>query len=103
VNVKPELVIRIPAGSVDNPDNSFGPGGQLAVRYIAPGTKVTWLNTDNVPHRIHADDQNGFNHQEGEMSGNGGSYTVTVDAPGVYNYNCHIHSQMQGTLVVMQP
>ena len=48
VTVKPELTLRIPAGSVDNPENSFGPGGQVTVRYVAPGTKIRWVNDDTV-------------------------------------------------------
>jgi plastocyanin len=100
VTVKPELVIRIPQGSVENPENSFGPGGQLTVRFVAPGTKVTWVNDDSVNHRIHADGINGFDHQPNEMNAQGGSYTVTIQAPGTYDYNCHIHGQMRGTLVV---
>jgi len=102
VTVKPELLIRIPQGSVDNPDNSFGPaGGTIAVRFVNPGTKVTWTNDDTVAHRIHADDVNGFNHQPNNLAP-GASYSSTIEAPGTYDYNCHLHPQMRGRLVVMQ-
>jgi plastocyanin len=100
VVVKPELVIRIPQGSVDNPENSFGPAGKNTVRLVAPGTKITWINDDTVPHRIHGDNANGLNHEPNNMAAAGGSYTVTITKAGVYNYRCHIHSQMEGTLII---
>jgi plastocyanin len=98
--VKPEIVIRIPQGSVDNPENSFGPNGQVRVRYVAPGTKITWVNDDAVNHRIHADGAGGIQHQQGEIPP-GGSYTDTITGAGVIDYNCHIHGQMKGRLVVL--
>lgn len=100
ITVKPELTLHIPAGSVDNPDNAFGPGGRVAVRYVAPGTKVRWVNDDTVPHRIHATDGGaGLDHQPNNM-GTGGSYEVTMTQRGTFEYNCHIHAQMRGVLVV---
>jgi plastocyanin len=99
VTVKPELVIHIPANALNNPDNAFGAGGQIKTRFIAPGTKVTWVNDDAVAHRIHGDGVNGLDHEPNNM-GPGSSYSVTLQAPGIYNYYCHIHPQMVGTLVV---
>lgn len=98
VTVTPTLILRIPPNALNNPDTSFG--GTKTVRYVAPGTTVTWINDDTVNHRIHADDVNGFDHQQNEMNAGGGSYSVQIMAPGVYDYNCHLHSQMVGQIVV---
>ena len=97
VAVRPELVLHIPPNALNNPDQAFG--GTVTVRYLAPGTRVVWLNDDNVVHQIHADGAGGLDHQPDTM-GNGESYTVTIVAPGTYDYNCHIHPQMTGRLVV---
>lgn len=95
--VKPELVVRIPPNALDNPSMSFG--GSLRVRYFAPGTKITWVNDDTINHRIHGNGAGGLEHQAENLQP-GGSYSVILTAPGVYEYGCHIHPQMTGQLVV---
>ena len=97
VEVRPELVLHIPPNALNNPDQSFG--GSVTVRYVAPGTKIVWVNDDTVTHRIHADGSGGLVHEADQM-GPGQSYTVTIIAPGTYDYSCHIHPQMTGRLVV---
>lgn len=99
--VKPELVIRIPTDAKNNPDVAFG--GEQRVRFVSPGTKITWVNDDDENHQIHAgNDAQGFPHEPNEMQP-GASYTVTITEAGEFDYGCHLHGQMQGRLVVMQP
>lgn len=99
VTVEPELMMRVPVNAVNLGADAFG-AGATTVRYFAPGTRITWVNDDVVPHRIHADGVNGLNHQDDDMAAGGGSYSVVIDAPGTYGYSCHIHPNMTGVLVV---
>jgi plastocyanin len=103
VLVKPELVIHIPPDAKNQPEISFGPANGIAtVRFVAPGTRITWVNDDSEPHRIHANDISaaaGFPHQQEDLMP-GDSYSVTINAPGEHDYGCHIHSQMVGKLIV---
>lgn len=102
VTVEPELIMRVPINAVNMGAEAFG-NGATTVRYFAPGTRITWVNEDVVPHRIHADGINGLDHQDDDMAPGGGSYTVTINAPGTYGYSCHIHPNMTGVLVVSEP
>jgi plastocyanin len=97
VEVKPELVIRIPAGALNNAAMSFG--GSVKTRRFGTGTKVTWINGDNIDHRIHGNGTGGLNHQANNLVP-GASYSVTMTAIGTFNYNCHIHGAMTGQLVI---
>ena len=63
---------------------------------IAAGTKVTWVNRDEVPHTI--DDSNKLFHSAALDTDEAYSYTFTT--PGTYQYGCRLHSQMMGTVVV---
>jgi hypothetical protein len=100
VLVKAELVIRIPLNALGDPSHALG--GDLAVRYVSPGTKITWINDDSIAHRIHGSGVNGFDHEPDDLEP-GASYSVTITAPGEFNYGCHLHSQMVGHLVVLDP
>jgi plastocyanin len=100
VTVVPELRVHIPANALNNPSEAFG--GSLTVRYVTPGTTITWINDDAIAHRIHADGINGFVHQDNDM-GPGGTYSVVVLAPGIYDYSCHLHGSMTGQIVVADP
>src|SRR5512143_981640 len=44
---------QAPAAQVKIDNFSFGP----AVLTVAPGTKVTWTNRDDIPHTVVADDK----------------------------------------------
>ena len=60
------------------------------------GSAVTWVNRDAAPHD--ATDQAG-----GWTTGmlkQGQSMTLAFDSPGVYQYHCTIHPNMQATLTV---
>jgi hypothetical protein len=100
VTVRPELVIHIPPGAI----RAAQPFGALPtdIPFVSPGTKVTWINDDSVPHQIHADNVNGLNHELSAMRPHGGRYSVVIRAPGQYQYHCHIHTNMQGGLNIGQ-
>jgi plastocyanin len=98
LTVRGELVIHIPAGARDMGDAAFGPN-PMRVPMLQAGTKITWVNDDTIAHRIHADGVNGFDHEPSNLAP-GRTYSVTVSSPGRYDYNCHLHDAMKGTVVV---
>jgi hypothetical protein len=73
-------------------NNAFNPP-QLNV---APGTTVTFVNRDSVPHTVTAD--NGL-FDSGELAP-GSSYPVVLDGAGTVTYHCKLHPEMQGSIVV---
>lgn len=63
---------------------------------VPAGTVITFNNQDSTAHTATAQDGS-FN------SGNlnpGESYSITLDKPGTYVYNCSYHPNMTGTIVV---
>jgi plastocyanin len=63
---------------------------------VAPGTMVTWVNNDQVPHTATAND-GAFD--SGTLQP-GQSYSFTFDKPGTYAYHCNIHPYMTATVTV---
>jgi plastocyanin len=57
---------------------------------VAPGTTVTWVNDDQVPHTVTAND-GAFD--SGTLQP-GQSYSFAFDKPGTYAYHCNIHPYM---------
>jgi plastocyanin len=78
--------------TVDISDNAFNPS-QLNV---APGTTVTFVNNDTVPHTATAD--NGA-FDTGELQP-GYSMDVFLDGEGTVPYHCELHPEMKGSIVV---
>jgi plastocyanin len=78
--------------TVEMRNNAFNPP-QLNV---APGTTVTFVNNDNVPHTATAD--NGL-FDSGELAP-GSSFPVVLDGAGTVTYHCELHPEMQGSIVV---
>jgi plastocyanin len=63
---------------------------------IAPGTRVTWINNDDVPHTVTA---NGKAFNSGTLD-TGDKFSFVFDKPGTYSYFCAVHRHMTGTVVV---
>jgi plastocyanin len=97
VDVANELVIPIGEGTAAG-DHPFPGTSQIRL-----GASVRFVNLDQTRHRIHSDSGNaGFPHEpspgmdpalEGEQ---GGSYAVTIDRTGGFNYYCHEHQVGSG-------
>ena|SRR5258708_3725638 len=67
-----------------------------AVLTVKPGTTVTWLNHDDVPHTV-------VDHDERFKSGaldTDGKFSFTFKTPGTYNYFCTLHPRMTGQIIV---
>ena len=64
---------------------------------VKPGTKVTWINNDDVPHLI-VNVQGAF--KPSTVLDTDQRFSVTLNKPGTYDYFCSLHPKMQGKIVV---
>lgn len=67
-----------------------------ATLVVAPGTTVTWTNTQKVNHTITLDDGSASSDNVAE----GGTFSFTFLTPGTYEYHCAIHPNMTGSITV---
>src|SRR5215210_7309121 len=81
--------------TVEIRNNAFNPP-QLNV---APGTTVTFVNRDSVPHTATAD--NGL-FDSGQLAP-GASYPVVLEGAGTVTYHCYLHPETRGSIVVGEP
>ena len=72
---------------------TFGP----AVLTVKAGTTVTWVNGDDIPHTVVADDKTTF---RSKVLDSDDSFSFTFARPGVYPYFCSIHPHMTGKVIV---
>ncbi|MFO1209845.1 MAG: cupredoxin family copper-binding protein [Amaricoccus sp.] len=63
---------------------------------VAPGTTVTWVNRDDIPHLV-VDTGKGF---RSKALDTGDSYSFTFASPGSFEYFCALHPHMTGKVVV---
>jgi plastocyanin len=71
---------------------SFAP----ATLTIKAGTKVTWINRDDVPHTVNENDKR---FKSGPMDTDD-QFSYTFSAPGTFNYFCALHPKMTGQIIV---
>lgn len=67
---------------------------------VAPGTTVTWVNEDDIPHTVVADDKVMF---KSKVLDTGDRFAFTFAKPGTFGYFCSIHPHMTGKVVVKAP
>lgn len=65
---------------------------------VAPGTKVTWSNTDEEPHTVTSAD--GGKTFKSPALDTDDKFSFTFGKPGIYKYFCSIHPRMVGTVIV---
>jgi len=75
---------------------AFDPPNATAT--VSPGTTVTWVNNDQVPHTVTATNPAGV-FDSGTLQP-GQSYSFAFDKPGAYAYHCNIHPDMTATVTV---
>jgi len=63
---------------------------------VKPGTKVTWVNRDDVPHTA-TDTDKRFNSKTLDTDD---QFDFTFSEPGTYNYFCALHPKMTGQIIV---
>ena len=64
---------------------------------ISAGTKISWVNDDNMVHTVTADDAS-FN--SGDINP-GNSFSYTFNTVGTYNYHCVHHAGMTAVVTVL--
>ena len=77
--------------TVEIRNNAFNP----AELHVAPGSTVTFVNNDNVPHTATSDTKL-FDLEIPP----GSSYPVVLEGEGTVPYHCELHPEMKGTIVV---
>jgi Icc protein len=68
-----------------------------SVLAVASGTKVTWINNDDVPHLI-VNVEARF--KQSPVLDTDQRFSAVLHAPGIYNYYCSLHPMMQGKIIV---
>ena len=63
---------------------------------VPAGTTVTWVNHDDVPHTVTANDK-GFDSKALDTDQR---FTHVFKAPGTYSYYCQVHPHMTGQIIV---
>lgn len=75
---------------VSSDDDGFSP----AIIKVKSGTKVTWTNNDSLSHIIN------FTNEESEVLNAGEMFNKTFSGTGTFDYDCGIHSNMRGIVIV---
>ncbi len=89
---------HLPAGSKANTDMvkidnfSFTPQSLT----VHPGTTVTWINKDDVPHTVTSNEKK----FKSPALDTDERFTFTFSAPGTYSYYCSVHPHMTGKIIV---
>ena len=76
-------------------DFAFGP----STITVPAGTKVTWVNKDEEPHKVVSVDET----FKSKAIDTDGEFSFVFDKPGAYKYFCSVHPRMVGTVVVVDP
>jgi plastocyanin len=63
---------------------------------VKPGTTVTWINEDDIPHTVAATDK-GF---KSKVLDTNDKFSFTFATAGSFEYFCSLHPHMTGTIVV---
>lgn len=64
---------------------------------VKVGTKITWTNSDNVPHQVKGDNLATLS---APVMNNGETYSFVFNDVGDFNYHCAIHPTMKGNIIV---
>jgi plastocyanin len=81
-----------PVATVNMDHNTFIPGEIT----VAPGTTVTWVNNENMPHTV-VDLNKAF---RSKTLVKDASFSFTFATAGDYSYLCSIHPNMKGKVIV---
>lgn len=65
---------------------------------VAVGTKVTWVNDDQIPHTV-AETHKVFRSRALDTND---SFSWVFNTPGEFEYFCALHPQMIGKIIVTQ-
>ena len=94
------------AGEMKNDDNTSSKQNRIEIKDFAfnpqtitvkSGEKVTWINRDEEPHTIVSV---GKQFKKSTALDTDQEFTITVGAPGTYEYFCSVHPKMTGIIIV---
>lgn len=89
----PAVPAQTPAGATVKIDNFvFGPQALT----VSVGTTVTWVNQDDIPHTVVADDKT----FKSRVLDSEERFSFTFTKPGAYGYFCSLHPHMVGKVIV---
>ena len=88
----PVFAADAPANQITISEYMFMP----ATLTVVTGTKVTWVNHDEVPHTI-VDTDKAFRSAALDTDE---TYSYTFTKPGTYHYFCTLHPKMVATIIV---
>lgn len=83
---------EIKGTTVDIKDFAFDPANVT----IAKGSMVTWIQKDSVVHTVTGDG----NDLDSPILSQGQTYNFTFNETGTFEYQCHIHPNMKGKVIV---
>jgi plastocyanin len=63
---------------------------------VAAGTTVVWVNADDIPHTVTANDRS----FRSKVLDTDDRFSFTFNTPGEYTYFCSLHPHMVGKIVV---
>lgn len=63
---------------------------------VKAGTKVTWVNEDDIPHTVASTTQG----LRSKALDTDDTFSFTFTTPGTYKYFCGLHPHMTGSIVV---
>ena len=63
---------------------------------VRAGTQVTWVNHDDVPHKVVSTEKK----FSSPVLDTDGRFSYTFTTPGTYEYFCSIHPMMKGKVIV---
>lgn len=63
---------------------------------VAPGTTITWVNHDDVPHTVVSPDKK----IRSKALDTDDQFSFTFADPGTYSYFCSVHPMMTGKIIV---
>jgi amicyanin len=92
INATSTAEAAAPNGSVKIANFTF----QVPVLTVKPGTAVTWINDDDIPHTVVAK-AGAF---KSKVLDSGDRFTFTFAKAGEYDYFCSIHPHMTGKIIV---
>ena len=97
------------AGEMKNDDSTSSKQNRIEIKDFAfnpktitvkSGEKITWINRDEEPHTVVSVEKQ---FKKSTALDTDQEFTITVGAPGTYEYFCSVHPKMTGTIVVVKP
>lgn len=82
--------------TVDIKNFSFNP----STLTVKTGTKVTWINNDNVSHTVTSDTMDPGNFLNSGILSPGQSFSFIFTSPVSVGYHCNIHPMMKGDVII---